>query len=76
MKLIFKVKYRIKTGGAGARQRVGEQVITSNTLEEEPLQEEPLVAAASEQELQSLTYKDAVTSMLGQLQRAARSRHL
>merc|ERR1739842_65251 len=70
----LKVKYKVKTGGKGEGQRlkVGEEVLEDknedeylNTLEYEPRTQPD-----------APTYKDVVTTMMGQLERAARSQDL
>ena len=75
----LKVKYKVKTGAKGVKQRlkVAEEVVERdsdssleylNTVESDPLQSRTQPASPS--------YKDVVTSMMGQLERAARSQDL
>ena len=70
----LKVKYKVKTGGKGEGQRlkVGEEVLEDksedeylNTVEYEPRTQPD-----------APTYKDVVTTIMGQLERAARSQDL
>ena len=73
----LKVKYKVKTGGKGERMKVVEEVMENdtdssleylNTIEYKPVQPKTYPDPHS--------YKEVVTTMMGQLERAARSQDL
>merc|ERR1712106_48593 len=73
----LKVKYKVKTGEKGERMKVGEEVMENNSENSlEYLNTIEYKQALPKTHPDTASYKDVVTTMMGQLERAARSEDL
>ena len=73
----LKVKYKVKTGVKGERMKVAEEVMENNSENSlEYLNTIEYKQALPKAHPDTASYKDVVTTMMGQLERAARSQDL